>query len=178
MPAKSWRWLRTSKIDLQEVGAHQLASEHTRYDRRRIARRGWRRPCASAIGRPCRTQTAVRRLVRPSDVDDTVGRGPLLANRPALTHGRPYRGFGRFPLSDIGEQAKRASESRRANAAYVGKRSPSRLGDPDADNLPLRGKRTGNTEGPSLAASPPQCHRTAHFLPDRLAAASRNGVNG
>ena len=61
---------------------------------------------------------------------------------------------------------------------YVGKRSPSRLVDPDADNLPLRGKRTGNAEGPSLAASPPQCHRTAHFLPDRLAVASRNGVNG
>ena len=25
---------------------------------------------------------------------------------------------------------------------------------------------------------PTQCHRTAHFLPDRLAVASRNGVNG
>jgi hypothetical protein len=43
------------------------------------------------------------------------------ANRPALTHGRPYSGFGWFPLQDTGEHAKRVSESRRANAAYVGK---------------------------------------------------------
>jgi hypothetical protein len=40
------------------------------------------------------------------------------ANRPVLTHGRPYRGFGRFPT--VGEHAKCVSESRRANAAYVG----------------------------------------------------------
>jgi len=39
-------------------------------------------------------------------------------------------------------------------------------------------RSSSQSQGPSLAASPPQCHRTAHFLPDRLAVASRNGVNG
>jgi len=36
-----------------------------------------------------------------------------------VTLGRPYTGFGRFPLPDIGEHAKRISKSRRPNAAYV-----------------------------------------------------------
>jgi hypothetical protein len=84
---------------------------------------GWRR---SAIG-----LYSVACLIVPHGWAWTT-----VTNRPALTHGRLYRGFGSFPLGRIGEHAKRASESRRVNAAYVGvKRSPSRLGDLDADNL-------------------------------------------
>jgi hypothetical protein len=71
-------------------------------------------------GPPIRSACCSDDPVRTTTKDG--GRHGWSANSPALTHGRPYRGFGWFPLPpDIGEHAKRASESRRANAAYVGK---------------------------------------------------------
>ena len=39
-------------------------------------------------------------------------------------------------------------------------------------------RRSGRATTPAARAAATQCHRTAHFLPDRLALASRNRVNG
>jgi hypothetical protein len=46
---------------------------------------------------------------------------PYRPHSPCETHARAYRGFGWFSLVRLGEHAKRVSESRRANAAYVGR---------------------------------------------------------
>ena len=46
-----------------------------------------------------------------------TGRGPLPANRPTLTHGRPYRGFGWFPLPVL-------ASTQNAPASLVGRMRP------------------------------------------------------
>jgi hypothetical protein len=50
----------------------------------------------------------------------TVGRGPLSANRPVLTHGRPYRGFGRFRRPDLASAQTAPASLAGRMGAYVG----------------------------------------------------------
>jgi hypothetical protein len=99
--------------------------------------------------------------------DETLGRAQDIQRFWSISAARHLASTQNAPASLAGRMRPMSA-----------KRWPSRVGDLDADNLRLRGKRTGNADGPSLAASRPQCHRTAHFLPDRSALASRNGVNG
>jgi hypothetical protein len=59
------------------------------------------------------------------------GPSPWATHRPTLTHGRPYRDFGRFPLVRTGEHAKRISESRQGECGLFGYhpiRGPRRMG--------------------------------------------------